>query len=478
MPYVHTLPDSLSFRAQGLCGYTFGPLGQTDLEVLYIESEKGHDTFMVCKGIARIYYVLAGSGYFTIEGREYGISPGVLVEIPPGVEFSYSGCLTMLAFCRKRGFRRKDTFTRWNPDVVGPEVPRSLDAGPWFRRVIELKIFGKSPTGAFLRLNKRFWNLLPSSLESLSPFYWYGRLVHALARIHRVRAQAFFTVFFRNRPELELIQRVVRAKKRSDTLKVAVLGCSAGAEVYSIASTIRAARPELRLALQAVDISKEAVEFAKRGIYPVNVRTGEKQLLDCMAAGRWRVSEPGSELVGAETLDRMTSVEKSELLDIEGDVATVKDSIKDGISWHIGDARAPEILDTLGLQDIVVANNFLCHMEDSEAERCLRNIARLVAPQGYLFVSGIDLDVRERVAKDLAWEPVEDLLEEIHDGDPCLRNLWPCEYAGLEPLNKRRRDWRIRYAAAFHRAWEPSVPEGMNTKSVKNGHEFEPASRP
>ena len=33
--------------------------------------------------------------------------------------------------------------------------------------------------------------------------------------------------------------------------------------------------------------------------------------------------------------------------------------------------------------------------------------------------------------------------------DPSLRGKWPFNYAGLEPLNKKRRDWRIRYAAAF-----------------------------
>ena len=32
-------------------------------------------------------------------------------------------------------------------------------------------------------------------------------------------------------------------------------------------------------------------------------------------------------------------------------------------------------------QDIVIANNFLCHMEAADAERCLRNIARLVKLQ-------------------------------------------------------------------------------------------------
>jgi hypothetical protein len=40
------------------------------------------------------------------------------------------------------------------------------------------------------------------------------------------------------------------------------------------------------------------------------------------------------------------------------------------------------------------------HMNASEAERCLRNIARLVTPLGYLFVSGVDLNILTKVAKE------------------------------------------------------------------------------
>jgi hypothetical protein len=37
----------------------------------------------------------------------------------------------------------------------------------------------------------------------------------------------------------------------------------------------------------------------------------------------------------------------------------------------------------------------------------------MVKPDGYLFVSGVDLDVRTKVARDLGWKPVSDLLREI-----------------------------------------------------------------
>jgi SAM-dependent methyltransferase len=190
------------------------------------------------------------------------------------------------------------------------------------------------------------------------------------------------------------------------------------------------------LNLHAVDISKEAVEFAKGGVY----------------------SLANSQLTGTQILEAVTPSEMDELFHSDGDVATVKSWIKEGINWHVNDAGDPETIEVLGLQDIVVANNFLCHMDPSEAERCLRNIARLVRPYGYLFVSGIDLDVRTKVACDLGWKPIQELLEEIHEGDPYLRRYWPGRYAGLEPLNKRKQDWRTRYAAAFQIVPRPASP--------------------
>jgi hypothetical protein len=100
-------------------------------------------------------------------------------------------------------------------------------------------------------------------------------------------------------------------------------------------------------------------------------------------------------------------------------------------------------------------------MDASAAERCLRNIGSLVSPHGYLFVSGIDLDVRTKVASDLGWKPLQELLEEIHEGDRDMRGFWPFHYGGVEPLNKRRQDWRLRYAAAFQ-----LIPSGQDARDL------------
>ena len=101
------------------------------------------------------------------------------------------------------------------------------------------------------------------------------------------------------------------------------------------------------------------------------------------------------------------------MFDKDGDKLKIKSWINAGIIWKLGDARDPKIVAETGPQDIVVASNFLCHMDPPEAEMCLRNIVRLVNPGGYLLVTGIDLDVRTKVARDLRWKPVTDLMKEI-----------------------------------------------------------------
>ena len=68
---------------------------------------------------------------------------------------------------------------------------------------------------------------------------------------------------------------------------------------------------------------------------------------------------------------------------------------------------------------------------------------------GYLFVSGVDLDVRTKVALDLGWEPVPELMAEVHEGDPLVRADWPCQWWGLEPSIAGDADWQTRYASVF-----------------------------
>jgi chemotaxis methyl-accepting protein methylase len=294
-------------------------------------------------------------------------------------------------------------------------------------KAARLKLFGKSPAGFYLRMNRGIWEIIPPGLRNLYPMRAYEAWLHSLVRLSVTRQQYFGTFFLRNRPALELMRRLVGQKPEGSTLRITVLGCSAGAEVYSILWTIRSARPDLRVLVCATDISKEILNFAERGVYAPDT----------------------SGLVGASIFERLTAHETEQMFDREGDDASIKPWLREAITWQLGDASSPELIRSLGPQDIVVASNFLCHMEPPAAENCLRNIAGLVDRKGYLFVSGVDLEVRAKVASELGWRPVPELLEQIHDGDSSVRESWPWCWWSLEPLDRSRPDWQLRYATAF-----------------------------
>jgi len=245
------------------------------------------------------------------------------------------------------------------------------------------------------------------------------------------------------------MRRIADKKAHGSKLRIAVLACSKGAEVYSIAWTIRSTRPDIELSIQAVDISKEIVEFAARGVYSLSDSDVLNMPNHQGIAGRGDVTWNTCRDQLTSIFERMTGEEVEAMFEVEGDQGSIKPWLRQGIDWKPGDAGDPELGRSLGPQDMVVANRFLCHMAPAAAEQTLRNIARLVRPGGYLFVSGVDLDVRTRVARELSWKPVTDLMREIHEGDVSLRRGWPMEYWGLEPFFNKRRDWKFRYASAF-----------------------------
>jgi chemotaxis methyl-accepting protein methylase len=246
-----------------------------------------------------------------------------------------------------------------------------------------------------------------------------------------------------------LICRILDAKPSGSIVNISVLACSKGAEVYSIVWAVRSARPDLQLRIHAIDISQEIVEFAEQGVYSFANVDPEVPPNSTSASGASDLVRRTIVDQGAPIFGRLTDAELREMFNIEGDVVTVRPWLREGITWLSGDAGDPELTSRLGLQDIVVANRFLCHMQPSDAETCLRNIAPIVRPGGHIFVSGIDLDVRTKVARSLGWKPVKELMREIHDGDSSLREGWPVGYWALEPFRDDRPDWEFRYASVF-----------------------------
>lgn len=275
------------------------------------------------------------------------------------------------------------------------------------------------------------WALLPADWQERTPIRTVGASIHTLSRTFSDRSQSYSTWFLRNRPLLlALLDLANRNFCSSELLRLCAVGCSTGAELYSVTWMIRTAFPDLKISGKGIDISAQALERARCGRY-------QRQ--------------------DAELRGPLPDELLSEIFDVNGDELKIKDSIASGIEWILGDASSPEIRNLAGLQDIVLANNLLVHMKQPDAAACLRNLVSLLAPGGYFVCRGVDLSIRERAVKELGLRPVMTLIEEIHNADLALdaRRDWPWKYWGLEPLDKSRKDWAARYATIFQTPGTP-----------------------
>jgi chemotaxis protein methyltransferase CheR len=224
----------------------------------------------------------------------------------------------------------------------------------------------------------------------------------------------------RNVALLEVLRDLAARKPVGADLRVASVGCSTGAELYSLLWFVRSARPDLRIAACGLDVSQTAITKADAGVF----------------------SESDEEL------SWLSETQVAALFDKEGGVLKVKSSLRQGVSWLVADAMDPALSQILEPQDFLLANNFLGPLQDKEAEKCLCNLSRLVKPGGYLVVFGLDLDFRTCWMKSRSYMPVSERIEEVHLGDRAMLD-WPWTRCGVEPLEKTRADWVTRYAAVF-----------------------------
>src|ERR1700744_1021531 len=164
--------------------------------------------------------------------------------------------MTLLAFDRREKVRSGAT-----------QVSRSL---LWWTAAVRVlsKCFGQP----FLCPNEWVWRRLPASFRDPRPARLYGMFLHLLVKLRSARRQYHGTFFLRNRPELELMRAIATKREKGAMLRIGVVACSNGAEVYSIVWAIRSVRPDLKLVVHAVDISSEVVEIAMQGLYPLEMQ--------------------------------------------------------------------------------------------------------------------------------------------------------------------------------------------------------------
>jgi chemotaxis methyl-accepting protein methylase len=285
-------------------------------------------------------------------------------------------------------------------------------------------------TNKLAKVGRTVWQHIPSGLQEWPPVRALGASIHVVVRRFSRRSQSHMTWFLRYPLMLQTIGEWVNDQKLGEPLRLCVAGCSTGAEMYSFLWAIRKARCDLKIQATGIDLAVAVIEKAR--------------------AGRYQRNDPEMKGVSEESL--------SELFDLTQSGLRIKEPIAAGVEWIVADIRDARLRAQLGPQDIVVATNFLIHMREAEAAACLRDIVQLVRPGGLLVCRGIDLDVREHVARQFGLQPVSNRIEEIHNAElNDLRN-WPWRYWATEALDKTRKDWARRYATIFQMPCPPVTP--------------------
>ena len=99
------------------------------------------------------------------------------------------------------------------------------------------------------------WNALPQSVLSSWPFRKLGKLIHKAHVRWQLRVPGLqITYFLRNEPLLEVLRDLALKLPSGRDWRIISVGCSTGAELYSLLWYLRSARPDLQISAVGVDI--------------------------------------------------------------------------------------------------------------------------------------------------------------------------------------------------------------------------------
>ncbi|MDR3636893.1 MAG: CheR family methyltransferase [Isosphaeraceae bacterium] len=167
--------------------------------------------------------------------------------------------------------------------------------------------------------------------------------------------------FFRDDCPFALFQDHVRAgwlgNPSRPPLRVLSVPCAAGEEPYSIAlALLDLDLPPARFSIDAVDVSAQALERAKRGVYSANAFRGTDLLF---RARHFREHASGFEL---------------------------DPSVRALVRFIRGNLIDPDLLKGEPPYDVILCRNLLIYLDEPSRRRALDTIDRLLAHPGLLFV--------------------------------------------------------------------------------------------
>ncbi len=255
---------------------------------------------------------------------------------------------------------------------------------------------------------------------------WQSFRYEITLRIDR-RENSTFTGFLRLPTQFEALEGPVVEyvlDGRSDKeMNVIVIGCSNGAEAYTIASVLNNRNPRRAFRIAAYDIDRDMVKKAENACYHEE-----------------------------EVLNNKVITEKfiRETFDIGDRKYTVKEDIAGHVRFGRADALDPDLRRNIGTADIVFAQNFLLHMKPPNARKAFDNIWNLLNDRAAIFIDGIDLNIRRKETRERKLIPLDYKIPQIHDEARRARGVgWPYQYWGLDEFRESKNDWKRWYATVF-----------------------------
>lgn len=259
------------------------------------------------------------------------------------------------------------------------------------------------------------------------------KLKHDLIVRCSKRENRIYTQFNRFPHQLRALVECVVPKLRpggtgadAEPLDIVVFACCSGEEAFTLSYVLRKHFPELRYRIRGYDIVSDVIEKAKVGIF-----TQEE--------ASW----------GPFVTDELVT----EMFDPAGEgLLRVKAAIREPITFAEGNLLDKPFISSLGQVDAVFAQNVLFHLPRPQAREAFRNIRDALTAGGALFINGVDTDMRADMTRRLGLEPLEYLVEEIHNDARVDRgNGWASDYVGRKPFTRRGRDWLRRQGTVFFR---------------------------
>lgn len=273
---------------------------------------------------------------------------------------------------------------------------------------------------------------VPASLKN-SPFWNALRhLKHSLIIRFAKRENRVYTRFNRFPSQFRaLVEKVIPQIRpgaigaETAPLEIVVFACCSGAEVFSLSYILKKHYPQLRFRIRGYDIVESVIQQARAGVFK----------REDVFQGPYATEE-----FVASTFDV-----------VDGQYQ-VKQAIAAPTSFAVGSLLDKQLMDSLAGADIVVAQNVLFHLPRPQARVAFGYLHDMLKPGGAMFVNGMDIDMRVSLTKKLKMEPLDFLVEEIHQDASIDRGGgWAGAYWGRRPFSRASRDWLRKYGTIYFR---------------------------